>query len=315
MADDAVYAPISMAVNPLLEGSGISIGECYSNTKASEYYVAVTFKQDDGFEWRTVVPYIYRRSGLCLDNDEDVVEYLKSIKKYFTKEAMASWKQTELKRWDDAAEKREDKDSLVTIEFFKQLLSFKTEVEMPKNPNPQRRLQTIKDQGYTVAIYPVGNKKWGKVLLPIPLNAEMGYEVFTPQFKARVIRLLKGVNSYESKKTAVKSLIPDHKFSEVRWDEDTKGENPDDMSDADIIKKFQLLDNQRNQEKREVCRICAQTGKRGTLYGIEYYPVGGPEWDSSIPTTGKDAEKGCVGCPWYDIQAWKKAVIEKLQSK
>lgn len=162
MADDAVYAPISMAVNPLLEGSGISIGECYSNTKASEYYVAVTFKQDDGFEWKTVVPYIYRRSGLCLDNDEDVVEYLKSIKKYFTKEAMASWKQTELKRWDDAAEKREDKDSLVTIEFFKQLLSFKTEVEMPKNPNPQRRLQTIKDQGYTVAIYPVGNKKWGK---------------------------------------------------------------------------------------------------------------------------------------------------------
>lgn len=151
------------------------------------------------------------------------------------------------------------------------------------------------------------------MLLPIPLNPKMGYEVFTPQFKSRVIRLFNGINAYEAKKTAIKSLIPDHKFSEVRWDEDTKGENPMEMTDKEIIEKFQLLDNQRNQQKREVCRKCFQTGQRGKLFGIDFYPVGTGEWDKSVPQKGKAAEQGCIGCPWYDIEAWRKAINEILK--
>jgi len=313
MAKNKLYAPLATVINPLLDGTGIVIGKCYQNSKASEYYVEVTFAQDNGFKWSTVIPYIYRRSNLRLDTDTTVIEYLKSIKKYFTKEAMDTWKTVELKKWEDNANKRSDKNELVTIEFFKKLLSFTIEIEMPENPNPQRRFQDIKDRGYVVSIFPIGNKKWGKILVPIPLNAEMGYEVFSKQFKSRVIRLFQGVNAYESKKTPVGSLIPDHKFSEVRWDDETKGENPENMSDEDIINKFQLLDNQRNLKKREVCRICAQTGKRGVLYGIDYYPSGGPIWNPEIPQKGKEAEKGCIGCPWYDIQAWKKAVSEKLK--
>lgn len=27
---------------------------------------------------------------------------------------------------------------------------------------------------------------------------------------------------------------------------------------------------------------------------------------------GKEAEKGCIGCPWYDIERWKKEVKKKL---
>lgn len=88
-----------------------------------------------------------------------------------------------------------------------------------------------------------------------------------------------------------------------------------DMTDEEIIAKFQLLDNQRNQQKREVCRNCVQTGSRGKIFGIDYYPQGTDTWDGDIPKVGKDAERGCVGCPWYDIEAWRKAVNEKLNKQ
>ncbi|MCM1519904.1 MAG: hypothetical protein NC098_03885 [Lachnoclostridium sp.] len=143
----------------------------------------------------------------------------------------------------------------------------------------------------------------------------MGYETFSSQFKARVVRLLKGINAYECKATTRKGLIPDHKFSEVRWDKDTKAENLIDMTDEEIIQKFQLLDNQRNQQKREVCRNCFQTGRRGIIYGIPFFYKGGPNWDSAIPTIGKLAEKGCIGCPWYDIERWRTELIKLLNGK
>ena len=84
------------------------------------------------------------------------------------------------------------------------------------------------------------------------------------------------------------------------------------MSDEEIKEKFQLLTNQRNQQKREICRNCFQTGKRGVIYGIPYYYKGNENWDERIPKIGKQAEKGCIGCPWYDIQKWKEHLIDKL---
>lgn len=141
----------------------------------------------------------------------------------------------------------------------------------------------------------------------------MGYETFSPQFKARVIRLLKERNAFEARVTAKKALIPDHKFSEVRWDEETKAENSMDMEDDEIIEKFQLLDNQRNQQKREICRKCFQDGVRGTIYGIEFFYEGDKNWNSNIPTVGKAAEKGCIGCPWYDIEKWRKKLNDRLK--
>lgn len=89
------------------------------------------------------------------------------------------------------------------------------------------------------------------------------------------------------------------------------------MTEDEIRKKFQLLTNQHNQQKREVCRNCFQTGKRGSIYGISYYYKGDENWDASIPKKGKEAERGCIGCPWYDIAEWKKqlsAILERAQS-
>lgn len=107
--------------------------------------------------------------------------------------------------------------------------------------------------------------------------------------------------------------MPDHKFSEIRWDETTKTKNPDTITDDEIRNKFQLLTNQRNQQKREVCRICFQTGKRGSIYGINYFYEGSEDWNSKFPIKGKEAEKGCIGCPWYDIEEWRKHIINELR--
>lgn len=288
----------------LLEGSNIIIGKFYEHGKASESYVEVTFIQDNGFKWESVVPYINRRAGLFLESEEELVAYLKSIKPYFQKSTMENWKKVERKKWKDS-------NADVTKEFFFALLTFKPVTKFPTNNNPQRRIQDIKDAGYTIATIPnYEGRKPARILLPIPKVSEMGYETFTPQFKARVIRLLHGINAYESKATTPKGLIPDHKFSEVRWDKDTKGENPMDMTDEEVIRKFQLLDNQRNQQKREVCRNCFQTGKRGVIYGIPFFYKGDENWDDSYPNIGKEAEKGCEGCAWYDIERWRSEIIK-----
>ena len=82
----------------------------------------------------------------------------------------------------------------------------------------------------------------------------------------------------------------------------------------EMKRDFQLLTNQRNQQKREVCRSCYQTGTRGIVYGIPFYYHGDKNWDASYPTKGKKAEKGCVGCGWYDLERWRKDLIQKISS-
>lgn len=293
-----------------LRGCNIIVSSFIENNKASESYVKTKFIQDDGFAWDTYVPYIDRRSALNITIERDLAEYLISLKPYFTCESMQKWKEKELKRGLIGGD--------VTPKFFKVLLSFREEFErFPNNPNPARRIQDIKDAGYTIASIPrsKGLKGFNRILLPIPVNAKMGYETFSPQFKARVIRLLRGKNAFEARETAKKALIPDHKFSEVRWDDATKAENPMNMTDFEIIKKFQLLDNQRNQQKREICRKCYQEGIRGTIYGINFFYKGSAKWDPTVPMKGKAVEEGCRGCPWYDIEMWRKALNDKIKKE
>ena len=293
-------------IQALLSNTGIVVSELIDNNKASEKYIRVKFVQDDGFTWNTVVPYEYRRSGLQLSSEEEIADYLQSIKHCFREEEMEKWRINEKKRGLIGGD--------VTPLFFDVLLSFKEEIgTFPQNNNPARRIQDIKDAGYTIASVPnASGRETSRILLPIPLVEGMGYETFNNQFKARVIRVLKGMNAFEAKQTTKKGLIPDHKFSEVRWESKTKADNPMTMTDADIKNKFQLLDNQRNLQKREVCRICFQTGHRGSIYGIPFYYEGTDKWDSSIPQVGKEAERGCIGCPWYDIERWRQEIKRQL---
>lgn len=287
----------------------------YHNTKAQEEYVHVIFEYDSG-KWDGYVPVEYRRTGISIKDDEEekLYEYLNYIYDQMNPDNYETWLEKQNEFWQDS---RSD----VTKPIFDVLKDGKWHCRNCDidNPNFARRIQDLKEMGYTISTQLnyhcqvcKNNKSTRLLLLPIPRveNAGNGYETWSQDLRKRIIRVLGGIDVYENKVN--KNCLPDHKFSEIRWDENTKSTNPDSMTDEEIRDKFQLLTNQRNQQKREVCRACVETGKRGTIFGIKYYYKGGEDWDPAIPVKGKSAEKGCEGCPWYDIAAWREAVMEKI---
>ena len=289
----------------------------YVNTKASEEYVHVIFKYPDvPAKWDGWVPVEYRRTGVSiLTSDTGKLEdHLNTVYTQMHPSKYEAWVEEQDQYWNATR-------SVETKEIFNILKDGKWHCRNCdiSNPNFARRIQDIKELGYTIATHvnyhcPVyGNSRSTRLLLlPIPRVqlAGNGYETWSPALRKRILRVLGGIDVYEN--VPNRACLPDHKFSEIRWDDDTKSENPETMTDQEIRDKFQLLSNQRNQQKREVCRNCFQTGKRGTIYGISYFYEGTDTWDPQIPPKGKAAEKGCVGCPWYDIARWRAELTQLL---
>lgn len=70
MSEQKDYIPDLPHINAITRPHNIFVSGTYANTKASDYFIAAIFIQDDGFRWDSVVPYIYRRSGLNLQSDQ-----------------------------------------------------------------------------------------------------------------------------------------------------------------------------------------------------------------------------------------------------
>lgn len=305
------------AFTELLDNKYIIIEGFREHSKASEKYIDVTIVQKDGFSWKGSIPYFYRRTGLFIETPEELANYLNDIYPLFSKKAIHEFVQTKTKRWSEDLGGKE-----TTKGFFDKLLDLtwkSVQYDLPANRNWARRIQDIKEFGYTLATDTRRQVK-GKyktdthiLLVPIPKGGVTGYEVMSAAFKAKAISVMEAVNAYELSSANKHGLIPDHKFPEIRWDEETRAENPEEMSNPEIKEKFQLLDNQRNQQKREVCRKCFQTGKRGIIYGLKFFYSGDENWPTDIPRIGKEAEKGCVGCGWYDIQKWRDSLNELIE--
>jgi hypothetical protein len=293
-----------------LVGSDITVSSIESHSKASEAYIHVTFRDPaDGYSWSGLIPYYYRRTGLFIESEEDIAAYLKKLTPYFKRAAIKNWIKNEKKLW-----KRDHHGKDVTKLFFEELSKLKWTSNFPNNDNPQRRIQDIKEMGYTISSRRIG-KKMERLLIPIPRELQTGYEVVSSSLKSKVMLVLDHINVFELSSGNISGLIPDHKFPEIRWDAETRTSNSDDLSESEIKKKFQLLDNQRNQQKREICRKCFQTGKRGRVFGINFFYDGGENWPPRIPKVGKDAEKGCIGCGWYDLEKWRQNLTNHLVSR
>lgn len=290
------------------------------HSKASERFLHVHFHYD-GQVWKGWVPTEYRRTNLHIDvtQENELADYLNLLYEQLNPKHYKDWRIAQENFW-----LTEKPKATITKSFFDPLADAKGEWVcvhccLPQNANPQRRIQDIKDFGYTLATDPnrycecCQRKTTHLLLLPIPRSdaSGNGYETWTPTTRKRIIRVLQAWDVFESAYSS--HCLPDHKFPEIRWDQDTKAENPETMSEQEIRQKFQLMTNQRNEQKREVCRKCFQTGHRGILFGIPYFYAGNELWDESIPKTGKLAEQGCFGCPWYDIDAWRKGLIEALK--
>ena len=156
-------------LNKLFTAIGIEILELREDLKSSEKYVDVRIIQDNGFEWVGSIPYFYRRTGLFIENAEDLLAHLTTIKNFFKKENIAKFQKDEKKFWQENM-----KGSDVTIHFFNELVKMKWTSDFPQNDNPQRRIQDIKEKGYTIASRRNGRKA-ERLLLPIPRGAITGY--------------------------------------------------------------------------------------------------------------------------------------------
>lgn len=292
----------------------IEIIQLREHSKASEKYIDINIYENKKIIWSGSIPYFYRRTGMFIESEEELTKYLNKIKINFTKKSINKFIKEEKKRWET-----EMSGKKTTKSFFDILLNMKwnsIEKDLPTNPNWARRIQDIKEFGYTLATHtniPIknSNKKGTHIILiPLPKGGVSGYEIMSDKFKKKAIKALKSINSFEAKKTN-HGLIPDHKFPEIRWDIKTKESN-EHLTDQEITDKFQLLDNQRNLQKREICRKCFQTNQRGIIFGIDYFYYGNAEWSNDIPKIGKEAEKGCIGCAWYDIQTWRESLNQKI---
>ena len=286
-----------------------------THTKASEKYIDVIFHYKD-IDYETSVPLEYRRTGTEIV-DEGIDEYLSQIYEEIHPQNWKEWRKKQDTFWSKKPKAATTKAFFndLTKNFFWCCVT----CTLPKNPNWARRIQDLKEFGYTLAtntnrFCPTCNKNTTQIiLLPIKRGGITGYEIWPPELRSRIVRLLDSFNAFEAKKTPKEGLLPDHKFPEIRWDLDTKRESLTGISDDEIRNDFQLLTNQRNLQKREVCRSCFQTGKRGNIYGIQFFYKGSEYWDKKIPTTGKSAENGCIGCGWYDINTWREQLNNFLK--
>lgn len=288
--------------------------EIKEHLKASEKYIHVKFIYSNS-TWDGWVPVEYRRTGVSITTEEQLITYLNKLYPQMDPSQHTAWLEKQEQFW------KEKPKATITKKFFDSLSKGGwqcVECTLPKNLNWARRIQDLKEFGFTLAtdtkrFCPTckGNRTH-LIMLQIERggNKGNGYETWSPALRKRIIRVLGGIDVYEC--VSSPHCLPDHKFSEIRWDDRTKAENPNTMTDDEIRQKFQLMTNQRNQQKREVCRTCFQTGKRGVAYGIPYFYEGTENWDSSIPKKGKEAERGCIGCAWYDLAEWRKHLLDKL---
>lgn len=278
------------------------------HSKASERYVDVTFYYDNNDCWDGSIPIEYRRTGTDLSSQSDIDEYVQQVYKFCDPQLYPKWRQQQQEFW------LSKQKATVTKSFFDALTSFQwtcVNCQLPPNPNWARRIQDLKEMGYTIATDTTkqckecGNRNTHIILVPLPRGGISGYETWSPSLRKRIVNLLNGYDVYENRLGKKENLLPDHKFPEIRWGSYTKRDSLEDLTDQEIIEQFQLLSNQRNQQKREVCRQCYQTGIRGFPFGIKYYYLGNEQWDTNIPKSGQIAEQGCIGCGWYDLQKWR----------
>lgn len=297
----------------------IKVGSRRKHSKASEEYIEVVFNYEEtSVKWD--IPIEYRRTGTHLADktDAEILAYLTSVYELCNPKKWSVFVDNQKSHWADL--KRAD----VTKSFFDVLVKSFTwksvKSDFPVNPNWARRIQDLKEMGYTISTHTNKlDRKTGRncthlLLIPLPRGASTGYETWTPAMRARIINVLGGVNAYEGKRTKADALLPDHKFPEIRWDEKTKREDLSTLTDNEIRRDFQLLTNQQNLQKREVCRSCYQTGDRAYPFDIRFFYKGKPKWDVSIPIRGDGARDGCIGCGWYDFEAWRMALNKRLSS-
>jgi len=289
--------------------------EFFIAEKTSDVFMEVEFEYGSQ-TWKGLLPKFLKFQGLDLSEED----FYNSVEDSYDKLDPAN-----RQKWitDSDAEWSVSQKQTQTYKVLKALYSGNWECRVcgpvpAENPQPAARLGALKKQCYIIGSKRSQCSSCSKqtmhdilVMLPkIQSKFEDGNELRAPmseKLKERIKKVLgKREVCFNVKRTSVE-LVVDHKFPSQRW-VTKESANPDDMAEEDIRKKFQLLSNQTNMWKSRYCDTCVKTGKRGDFMGTKWYYQGDENWNG---TTEND-ENGCVGCPWYDLELWKKKLGERL---
>ncbi|MDC1515487.1 hypothetical protein N8451_05485 [Polaribacter sp.] len=291
--------------------------EFFTAEKTSDVFREVIFEYETE-KWIGVLPKLLKYHGLNLTEEE----FYNSVEESYNILNPANrlkWIKKSNKLW--TAKQKETQ----TFKVLQALHSGNWECRAcgpvtKVNPQPASRLRDLKKLGYIIGSKRkhCNNNECSKktmhdvlVMLPkIQSKFEDGNELRASMSEKLKERIKKVLGKKEVCFNLIRSsveLIVDHKFPSQRWIT-KETENPDDMSEAEIRKKFQLLSNQTNMWKSRICDSCVKTGKRGDFMGIKWYYEGDENWNG----TTEDDENGCVGCVWYDTELWKEKLDEKI---
>lgn len=291
-------------------GHDVYIKIIFKDTKAAYYIPVMLPRRDPSLNYYEDI-----RNGVL---SEELYTYTDSCAEKLMDESVEKWKR-------DTLEKIKD-DTTNTGEFLRLLINNNQVCSSchfaPLTNNPQKPIQFLRDYGYVISTHrslhcdKCGGSQVHYILTPVLITDKNNYELVSETLKERICEVFDYTDAYTGMSNpSAKAFIADHKFPEDRWDENTARNNPDDMSVEDIKSKFQLLSTQTNLHKQRHCAACITSKKRGYPYGIKYYYYGGEDWDEQYPEHGTEAEKGCVGCGWYDLLKWKEKLNMELNKK
>ena len=302
---------------PLLQTRIVLLNEWF-NTKAQEVFVDVSFAYGDELIWIGTVPLIVPKHGFRV---EDAEQYVRVVIDTF--DAMDP---SEGERWSD--EQRtywSGRERGETFKVYEVLASTRTWTCRSCGPTKEASGQAaarvrwlVNGHGYTIATRRMAcancGSKFHDLLVRLPrwyqceetagaaLRAPMSEEL-----KERIKRELGHVEVVSNRSMPGEMLVIDHKFPSQRWG-GPEGPNPEDMACDEIERKFQLLTNGTNMLKSRKCDECVRSGVRGDFFDLSWYPDGGRQWDGE----GEHDEGGCVGCPWYDVAAWRESFNQRF---
>lgn len=287
--------------------------EYFIPEKTSDVFKEVEFQYQTK-NWDGVLPKFLEKQGLDL-TDEEFDNLIEENYDLLHPDNKDGWVVESDAKW-------ESKDS-ATYKVLAALYSGDWECRVcgpvPNvNPQPAARLRDLKKRGYIIGsrrkhCTNCNKKTMHDILVMLPSiesRFDHGNELRKPMSETLKKRIKSILGNKEVCFNVVRSeieLLIDHKFPSQRWNI-PESDNPNDMSEEDIRKKFQLLSNQTNMWKSRYCDTCVKTGKRGDFMGTKWYYQGDENWNG---TTEND-ENGCVGCPWYDLELWKKKLRERL---
>lgn len=288
--------------------------EFFVGEKTSDVFKEVVFHYDKEV-WHGVLPKLLVKQGLDL-GEADFNDSLEGNYELLNPQNRKKWIEDSDAKW----RKKDSETYKVLLALYSGKWECRVCGPVPKvNPQPAARLGALKKLGYIIgskrrACNVCNKKTMHDILIMLPdieSRFEDGNELRAPMsetLKARIKKVLDYKEVCFDVKRSPVELIIDHKFPSQRWNV-KESANPNDMSEQDIKKKFQLLTNQTNMWKSRHCDHCVKHNIRGDFMGINWYYAGNEKWN------GKDAndEKGCIGCPWYDLEEWKSRLEKRTK--